>query len=394
MFESLAFGTGKIEFREILDALAFYQRVTFTGPAARIVDLVGHFGVDNAFSAVDSGLLGLVAERGLYVVQSDGKPIRIHRPSLATFIREADGRKVRSVYDEIERPFFDRFGKNAQTRAQLRTLREKLIVRDGELLIPRLTERDFEDISYVREAIPAMLRALVPGFELPERIDTLIFRSGLGFVIDIPVDFKKLNDQYHLSTPISHSTLTPEYLLAHMLSVRAAIVHATEGNSDVWLDESHAACFRVRLAHSVARLQRGRRDIALFKDVVFQSVSPGDAVVAQKRTVAELLTLLENPETVRFKRWLGAQLPDSNLIEEYYRATFGEPNWKGSMPARFGKISAFVGADVLADLALGPILGKVASGTLATIDEFLGEKLLSGWRPNQWIEGVVRPFTS
>ncbi len=117
-----------------------------------------------------------------------------------------------------------------------------------------------------------------------------------------------------------------------------------------------------------------------------------EVINSRERTFDEFLVLLE--KAAKFKRWLRAGNPDAQMIGEYYKsATAG--SWIDSLPPKSVRFLVTTLGGIAADM-LFPTggMGTMLGAGLGALDSFLLERLLKGWRPNQFIEGHLRNFTS
>ncbi len=107
-----------------------------------------------------------------------------------------------------------------------------------------------------------------------------------------------------------------------------------------------------------------------------------EAINAGERTFAEFMPVLE--KAAHFKTWLANQNADANLLAEYYKAVTDS----GPMNSLPGKTMRYIA------VSLAGIAGLIPGLVLGAADEFFADKLLKGWRPNHFIEGSLREFTS
>ena len=113
------------------------------------------------------------------------------------------------------------------------------------------------------------------------------------------------------------------------------------------------------------------------------------------------MTLLEDEETKKFKKWLSQKETDGILIKEYDRSVFGKHSWIDRLPFKLGKILVFAGIGASIDASLGSMgiatatsiaIGAGSDVALGTSDEFVLSKMARGWQPDQFIEGPARRF--
>jgi hypothetical protein len=143
------------------------------------------------------------------------------------------------------------------------------------------------------------------------------------------------------------------------------------------------AIIQMKFQSLLRRRRLNLEQLALFQDVHLENASAiREAVNSGYRTFPEFLKILAKAE--KFKQWLADINPDSKLLREYHDEVTRD-TWAASLPAktlRWAVASSVGFASVLAGLAAG------------AADEFLVERLLKGWRPNQFVEGPLKRFVS
>jgi hypothetical protein len=105
-----------------------------------------------------------------------------------------------------------------------------------------------------------------------------------------------------------------------------------------------------------------------------------EAINSQEKSFSEFLQVLD--KAGKFKDWLVGQNPDAQLLESYYQSAVAG-SWIEGLPA---KTFRYVFASVL---GFASIPAGLAAGAA---DEFLVDKLIKGWRPNQFVEGQLKKF--
>jgi hypothetical protein len=65
-----------------------------------------------------------------------------------------------------------------------------------------------------------VLRNLVPHYNPPLDFRFELFNTGEGYAVDTNIDFSAVNRLYHHTISPSHSSISSEYILAHIISAR------------------------------------------------------------------------------------------------------------------------------------------------------------------------------
>lgn len=117
-----------------------------------------------------------------------------------------------------------------------------------------------------------------------------------------------------------------------------------------------------------------------------------EAINSGERSFADFLKLLHRAD--RFKAWLRNRNPDGLLLEESYRAATSE-SWIDRLPTKSVRFVFTALGGAAADLLLPTGgLGTAVGAGLGAIDSLLLDRLLKGWKPNQFVEGELHEFIS
>lgn len=270
---------------------------------------------------------------------------------------------------------------------------------DNEIL--SATQKDIKDGPFVDAAIRAWLHAIVPEYIVPDdfHVEIVTTKDGLAFLGRLDLD--AINKLYHRRISPTHSSVTPSSLLSQFLNARKELSLAASLNTDLWVDDGLSSVIQQRVSTLIATQKKAKEDIAYFHNVTFEGRSFKEAINKGERSGADLIDLLQDEETRKFKAWLGAQPPEGHLIKEYDRAIFARHGWTQRLPFKLGKIGIFAGLGVAVDVGLGtmglataavPALSAGSNIMVGATDEFVLSKILGGWKPNQFIEGPARRF--
>jgi len=403
MFEAVTITSDNIDSGLVAEALVYYGRVNVVVSGGGLLELIKTFGRDNLVRAIDHKALQLTYERDQYAVHSEAAPFLTHSFQRFHLSQSSQGIPINNVADEISEMFERTFGKSWETRAFAKKMADLVVERDLRDEIINTSHNDALNRDFMTEAIRSWIKEMVPEIQLPEdfRIDSM--DTGKGIALVTGLDFEEINKFYHRRIPATHSSVSPAFLLAHIISLRKEMVFGAGADSDVWLGPGNAAILRTKTDALVKMSGKSRTSIKTFHDVEFEGRSFREAINSGERTPDELLTLLEHPDTQKFKAWIAQQRPDANFVKEFERAVVAKIGWTQKLPFRFGKIATFAGIGALIDVGIGTMglaslaasgLSALTDAAVGTSDEFLLSKLLKGWKPNQFIDGPAKQFVS
>lgn len=246
--------------------------------------------------------------------------------------------------------------------------------------IPTAAKRDLLDIDYAKEALRHAVAATPGGYALADDLELKIINSELGCFVFTNIDLEAINHRRTQANP-PIEPLTIAHLLSEMLEARADLALSSFYGGDFVTSEVISSIIRARHAEFLRRSNLNAASREQFTEVVLPDVpSLAEVVDSGERSFDEFLLLLD--KAARFKDWLRAVNPDEGLVRSYMRDISSE-GWIQRLPA---KTIRYVIASALD--ATHPGASLVTSFT----DNFLVEKMLSGWRPNHFITRRLGPF--
>ncbi len=128
----------------------------------------------------------------------------------------------------------------------------------------------------------------------------------------------------------------------------------------------------------------------MFQETVINDMpSIKEAVNSGERNFRDVVRLVQQSE--KFKEWLRKQDGTDDLRKAYCQE-IAHIDWVDKLPPKSLRWLIMTGAGLLLGAVAGPVTGVAAATALSAGDAFLLDKLLKGWKPNQFIEGPLRQF--
>jgi len=90
----------------------------------------------------------------------------------------------------------------------------------------------------------------------------------------------------------------------------------------------------------------------------------------------------------KFKDWLKKQDSTEDLRKSYLQEV-SHVDWADKLPPKSLRWLLFTAAGIALG---GTAIGTVVGTALSAADSFLLDKLIKGWKPNQFIEGPLKQF--
>lgn len=371
----------------LAETLLFYGHVHILFDQANLRSLLTSIGPENLVSLLkDKRITGTFLSDNLGTITSDRNNVPYH--SYAAFQISADeNRKKINQKDWIIRGFEDTLGKVHGVKRHAKHFIDQIEFRnhgdtsEGGSIVD-IARKDLNDRDYVRMAVTDILQRAVPDLKLPHNWFFYIAEAGKEFISCTNLNFTAINAEYHKTIPPAQNSITPAWLLSNLLDTRADIFFATDYMSEFVTDELHSSLAQLRISDLLKRRTNSAEQVAHFQELNFgKARAVREALNSGDRSFHDFMKLLEKAD--RFKGWLSERNPDAKLIKEYYEAATSE-SWANSLPS---KMIRFI-ICTLAPFGLGPVGGTAVGFG----DSFLFERLVAGWRPNQFVQGPLKRF--
>lgn len=238
---------------------------------------------------------------------------------------------------------------------------------------------DIADPRFASEIARMSLRQLgVPANEIMFSRLT-VFPLGDGrFAVDTDIDFASLTKKYPNVTG-------PNDLFPGVGDARLDIFMAAEHNAAFIGNSANQRIVEMVLSKAIGTHTNSRdipRDIYDF--ISLNTPSVREAINSGERTAREFIGLLGSADS--FKKWLNAQNPDKDLIQEMLREKTSV-GWLEKLPAKAARFGIFSGAGYFADIVV-----PGSSTILGAVDGFLIDRLAKKWRPHFFVETKLRGF--
>lgn len=369
-------GNQKIDIVFLIDTMLFYGEVNVLVYKEELATLLIYFGEDLLNELINSGRIKLYIRQEIFGVPAvpakNGKHygcLITHKKdeSLSSILYEAHHSVIRNSTKSIA--FSDRFSKITSTFSYVPEVKDHII-------------NDFSDQLYIQKAIPELLRISIPEYNIPQ---DLIFEIEKDSVHIMPFDtysinsnidielINKMRSQKGISYPFDYAG----FILALMES-RGDNYIAGQFESELVTDKEYSSLIGLQLSDAVQKSLKSDEQINLFNQhILTKYPSVGEAFINKTINGKELVKLLAQGD--KFREWLRTVPLDSSLINKYIeeitKETLADKKWvKGT---RFAVTQIF---------GLIPVVGNAVS----TIDTFLVDKLLKGWKPNHFIDNELK----
>ena len=280
------------------------------------------------------------------------------------------GRRAKRIFDALN-------------RAVKRGEYDEAIIRGSQEYLTKQT--------YLEDAIKRTLAYVVPEYNPPT---SLLFRPekvpNLGIRYATNIDFTEANSYFHRHVSAKDAVLTPAYLLAQITSAEPDIIIASRSSAEFAVDPFKSMIVSSRIRDVVQKASLGQERLEPFQElIVGGSRSVREAVNSGDRTFRDVVRLVAEAE--KFKVWLSATDEDVALRDEYCKSV-ASIDWADRLAPKSLRFLVMTGLSAAAGILMTPAAGVAAGIGLSATDYFLLDRLVKGWRPNQFIEGTLKHF--
>lgn len=383
--------TGSLDLGFLVEAMLFYGQVEVVAHDNPIKQLITSCGPEPLIELLERGYLKLSYTEDMAGIQTTdaGTSRERHVPVLFKIMERNNTRHGPEHFVPTE--VINIIGKQGRGRRVARRLMNLMMsrnIRDG--ILNEFVD-DTRDTEYVYGCVTDLLRYYVPEYQLPKPMSFEFDELGQGwFQIQTNIDFQRVNHFYHLRVPPSHSTLTSSYFVSHLLNAREQLDGAAESNTELATSVAQSLVLGRRLERVIDARIQSEHQIQYFSDFVLNDGRAiREAVNSGARTMKEVIELLDRAS--KFKDWLRGKPDDVNLAKEYFREVTAS-TWVDKLPAKTTRFVLFSGIGLLLDALGAGGIGTAVGLTVGAGDTFLLDRLLRGWKPNQFIESSLSHF--
>jgi hypothetical protein len=396
-------GDEGVDFGVLAETILFYGSTQLLLNRNSVVSLAKTLQSDDLIAFLDRGEIRLSYLHSQYAVASNGPlgafnfvaiTVRAPRPDGKPLPKKLTNLDFREEIDEV---LGRTLGRSTSTSKLAKAIGDRLKLHsfkgatNGTNVVVDLARRDIADPGFLKAAARDVLEHLLPPGAVPPEFTFELIEFGNSYLINTDLDFKRLNAAYHQRVPPSHSSLSCDYLVAHIIWSRADSYFAADYMAEIVTKPVHSRIMRLKHYDLLRARDKSVARLDQFKELAcprFPSIA--EVINSGERTIPEFLRLLDGAQ--RFRHWLHEQSPDEEIIANYVKAAI-ENTWADRLPAKTTRwaIATVLGAASEAVLPTG--IGATTGFAVGALDALYLDRFIKGWRPNHFIEGPFREFT-
>jgi hypothetical protein len=292
--------------------------------------------------------------------------------------------------EEIEEVFFRNYGRNLIDR--------KLMNKTIDLIAQqKVTEEplnaikvDVKDKNLINLYAGSLIDLHAPNYRKSRKVNFDIVEVSEGYKFFNNIDFRELNEQRKYSEPSAQYAIDEDFIAASILDGYVDTYFSAQYISDTIIRPSSSVVFSNKLNSIAVKSNENREEMDRFKKFVLPDTPDiRSALNERKRSINEFVAFLNKSQN--FRKMLAGVNPDIGLVDQYIKEC-STRSWIDNIPAKAMRFLGFSGAGVAADSVLPGGLGTVAGVAIGAADQFLLDKIIKGWRPDQFIQGPYRKF--
>jgi hypothetical protein len=377
--------TTPLDYGLLAEAMLFYGTVILVAGPGMLQSLAEKFGPELLIEYLENGYLQLRYLKNNIAIQSSPNMKLVER--YAPVLYEAPHHQLDRFSIEVFRKIIGKSGRGQ--RLASRFLKYATSITFEETVLEDILS-DFTESTYVEQSAAHIIREFVPGIAIPPGFRFRLQRDTGGLFADTNLNFSEVNRIYHSKVSPLHTSLTPALILSHLCNIRSDAYFSSMYEAEIATDSISSSLLKFKLADLLRQRNINIDAIRSFQDFVFDDAKAvSESINSGSRDFADLLPVLHKAR--RFKEWLKGKNPDSQLLKEYYREVMAD-SWTDGLPAKGVRWGIFTGLGLLLDVLGAGGVGTVAGVTLSFADAFVFDKLLHGWRPNQFVETHLKKF--
>lgn len=179
-------------------------------------------------------------------------------------------------------------------------------------------------------------------------------------------------------------------ILVGIFEALADIRFSAGFGSELALSSGTSAIAQIKLGRLLQQRRNSDERVKLFQEWTFkEGRAIGDAVNACHRNFDDVLRLVASAQ--RFKEGVAKQPDQADLRQEYVQEV-SRLDWADKLPTKSFRWLLFSTLGGALAFITTPAAGALTGAALNAIDTFIVDKLVKGWKPNQFVEGPLKAF--
>lgn len=250
-------------------------------------------------------------------------------------------------------------------------------------------ERVLFDTKRANRLATLFIESVAPIYASSRHDSFDLIQDSQGMLVRTSIDFELLNKYYHVQVSPEHDTITEASIIAAIQGAYETAFFAGTLNSEVFLDDTERVILSDTISAIADTSESSESQIERFNQLTLgNGRAIREAVNSGEVEFSAVIGLLEKADS--FRDWLHSQSPETSLIAEFYENSTRD-SWAEKIPAKTIRFAVFTGLGLVADFFITGGLGTLTGMGLGATDSFLLDKLIRGWKPNQFVNSSLKP---
>jgi hypothetical protein len=378
----------------LAETMLFYGDTLLLLDRGSLTSLIKKLDRDKLVTLVDEFQLKLSYHREAYATLTSTKS---NIPSyLFAKFKAGTAKKANLTFkEEIEETITRTLGASRSSKRLIQAINDRVspnrLAASDASNIAHSAIDDLRDSDYLRYAVSSVLAKLVPTYKLPNPwFYNILELGGLEFAVDTNLDFEAINASAGLIDGQSPGSITVAMMANYVFHTRSEAFYASSYMAGFVCDSLSSDLMKRRFLDLIRRRERDAVEIDLFQDrIITDGKKIREVINAGETDFTRIFPLLRKGR--KFKDWLESRNPDEELLAEYFKEVSRE-SWIQTLPGKAFRWATCGGLGIAASAVFSPLLATAAAFGLGAVDSFLIERLLKGWRPDQFVNGPLSTF--
>src|SRR5580704_12291229 len=207
----------------LAEALVFYQRVHLVADPEMFKSVIRICGHEVVTEMMGMGILTIDYVENMPVVLEHSRftPYKVYDFGFVG----SEKLKFQRLAPEFLRELTGKSGKGRRVAARLSKLVHPV---ECDPQLPTEARTDAFNEGYMGDLAGALLRYFAPAYQVPEPCIFRLGQDNQGYRLETNIDFERVNGIFRQRTDVSDATLTPAYLMSHVIGTRKDLGYAAE----------------------------------------------------------------------------------------------------------------------------------------------------------------------
>lgn len=368
----------KIDIGFLAECLLFYHSVNLLADKNTLPELLELCGIDEVRELIKRGRLNLYVREdiiGASVFPNNGGELY----DLQTWS------SAEITYENILNESFNKLTGSAD---QSKVLTNEFLYltkpfKYNKGILDEINE-DLNDKTYLAKAIASTIK-----FWNPNNSPTFNDINAAYFQVGEFGPFKTHKFESNIDFN-KYQNVSASGIIMNIAEARGNIHIASHFNSEIADRPIYSSLIQERFNSIFDKFEKSENGIAGFQEIILPDYKPiGSTLRNKDKPFKDFIEILDKAD--KFRSWLDKIGEDKNIIAEYHKVVTTE-TWVDKLPTKGIRFALFTTAGVMLDAIITGGIGTIAGVALGAGDTFVIDKLIKGWKPNQFIDEELKEF--